>query len=75
LGSHTDCRGEEAYNQTLSQRRAQSAVNYLIARGIDAGRLTAVGYGESQPAINCPCNRCTEAEHQANRRTTFRIIE
>ncbi len=75
LGSHTDCRGDEAYNQTLSQRRAQSAVNYLIARGIDAGRLTAVGYGESQPAINCPCSRCTEAEHQANRRTTFRIIE
>lgn len=75
LGSHTDCRGDNAYNQTLSQKRAQSAVNYLIGRGIDSARLTAVGYGESQPAVNCPCNRCTEAEHQANRRTTFRIVE
>ncbi len=75
LGSHTDCRGDEAYNQTLSQKRAQSAVNYLIGLGIDSARLTAVGYGESQPAVNCPCNRCSEAEHQANRRTTFRIIE
>lgn len=75
LGSHTDCRGDNAYNQTLSQKRAQSAVNYLIARGIDPARLSAIGYGESQPAINCPCNRCTEAEHQANRRTTFKIIE
>lgn len=75
LGSHTDCRGDNAYNQTLSQRRAQSAVNYLIARGIDPARLTAVGYGETQPAVNCPCNRCTEAEHQANRRTTFKILD
>ncbi len=75
LGSHTDCRGDNAYNQALSQKRAQSAVNYLIARGIDPSRLTAMGYGESLPAVNCPCNRCTEAEHQANRRTTFRIIE
>ncbi len=75
LGSHTDCRGDNAYNQALSQKRAQSAVNYLIARGIEPERLSAIGYGESQPAVNCPCNRCTEAEHQANRRTTFKIIE
>lgn len=75
LGSHTDCRGNDSYNQTLSQRRAQSAVNYLISKGIDPSRLTAKGYGESQPAVNCPCSSCTEAEHQTNRRTTFKVVE
>lgn len=75
LGSHTDCRGNDAYNQTLSQRRAQSAVNYLISKGIDPARLSAKGYGESQPAALCACSSCTEAEHQTNRRTTFKIVE
>lgn len=75
LGSHTDCRGNDAYNQNLSQRRAQSAVNYLISKGIDPSRLSAKGYGESQPAANCACSNCTEAEHQTNRRTTFKVVE
>lgn len=75
LGSHTDCRGNDNYNEDLSQKRAQSAVNYLISRGIDAGRLSAIGYGESQPAADCACSRCTESEHQANRRTTFKVVE
>lgn len=75
LASHTDCRGATAYNQELSQRRAQSAVDYLIAKGISSDRLRARGYGKSRPAIDCICARCTEAEHQTNRRTTFRILE
>jgi len=75
LGSHTDCRGNDDYNQNLSQKRAESAVNYLIGKGIDAGRLGAIGYGESNPAVTCVCARCTEAEHQSNRRTTFKIVE
>lgn len=75
LGSHTDCRGDDAYNQDLSQRRAKSAVDYLITKGVDGGRLTARGYGESQPAAPCVCARCTEDEHQLNRRTTFAIIK
>ena len=75
LGSHTDCRGNDSYNQELSQRRAQSAVNYLISNGIVSDRLTAMGYGERQPAAPCACARCTEAEHQTNRRTTFKIVE
>lgn len=75
LGSHTDCRGNDAYNQSLAQRRAQSAVNYLISKGIDPSRLSAKGYGESQPAANCACSNCTETEHQTNRRTTFKVIE
>jgi peptidoglycan-associated lipoprotein len=75
LGSHTDCRGNDGYNQGLSQKRAESAVNYLIGKGINSSRLGAVGYGESQPAAFCNCNKCTESEHQANRRTTFQILE
>jgi peptidoglycan-associated lipoprotein len=75
LGSHTDCRGNDAYNQELSQRRAQSAVNYLIGKNIDADRLAAIGYGEKQPAADCQCARCSETEHQTNRRTTFKIVE
>ncbi|MFN0034435.1 MAG: OmpA family protein [Saprospiraceae bacterium] len=75
LGSHTDCRGNDTYNQNLAQRRAQSAVNYLISKGIDPTRLSAKGYGESQPADLCACSSCTEAEHQTNRRTTFKVVE
>ncbi len=75
LASHTDCRGGTLYNQELSQRRAQSAVDYLISRGIDSNRLRARGYGESKPSNDCACSRCTEDEHQQNRRTTFRILQ
>lgn len=75
LASHTDCRGSERYNQELSQKRAQAAVDYLISKGIDPDRLTAMGFGESQPKATCPCARCTEEEHQMNRRTTFTILE
>lgn len=75
LNSHTDCRGQNRYNEDLSQKRAQSAVDYLISKGIDATRLVAKGYGEGQLEVNCVCARCTEEEHQQNRRTTFKIIE
>lgn len=75
LSSHTDCRASDSYNELLSQRRAQAAVDYLIAKGIDASRLTAKGYGESQPEVNCICTRCSEDQQQLNRRTTFKIIE
>lgn len=74
LSSHTDCRGNDKYNETLSQKRAQSAVDYLIKKGISKNRLIAKGYGESSPAIRCECVKCTEDEHQINRRTTFKII-
>ena len=75
LGSHTDCRGADGYNRQLSQRRAESAVQFLIAQGIATERLEAVGYGEDQPVSDCACSRCTEDEHQRNRRTTFAILE
>lgn len=75
LASHTDCRGPDRYNQELSQKRAQSVVNYLIDKGIDATRLGAKGYGEAVPVTDCICARCAEEEHQRNRRTTFKIVD
>jgi outer membrane protein OmpA-like peptidoglycan-associated protein len=77
LGSHTDCRGSEEYNRILSQKRAESAVRYIVHNGIDPGRIIAKGYGKSQLINRCNCaagKECTPAEHQANRRTEFRII-
>jgi outer membrane protein OmpA-like peptidoglycan-associated protein len=77
LGSHTDCRGSEEYNRILSQKRAESAVRYIVHQGIDPGRIIAKGHGKSQLINRCNCaagKECTEAEHQVNRRTEFRII-
>jgi len=71
LASHTDARDTDAYNQTLSQRRAESAVKYLESKGIDADRLTAKGYGERQLLVQ---NAKTEEEHQRNRRTEFTVL-
>ena len=74
LSSYTDCRGTDEYNLDLSQKRAQAAIEYLIAGGINAGRLVAQGFGESSLADKCICEQCTEDQHQTNRRTTFKII-
>ena len=71
LASHTDARDTDSYNQTLSQRRAESAVSYLESKGIDADRLTAKGYGERQLIVQ---NAKTEEEHQRNRRTEFTVL-
>jgi peptidoglycan-associated lipoprotein len=81
LGSHTDCRADSAYNQGLSQRRADSAVAYISGRGIDSARMVAKGYGEAMLVNDCACEgnyvkrACTEEEHQLNRRTTFRLLD
>jgi len=75
LSSHTDCRGETDYNETLSQKRAQSAVDYIAEKGIRATRMVAKGYGENLLSIDCICDDCTEEQHQTNRRTTFKVID
>lgn len=75
LSSHTDCRGTDEYNLELSQKRAQSVVEYLIYKGIDSTRLIAAGYGEKQLIDLCKCENCTEIQHQTNRRTTFKILK
>lgn len=51
LSSHCDYRGNDAYNERLSQRRAESVVNYLIAHGVAMDRLTPIGYGEKRPKV------------------------
>jgi peptidoglycan-associated lipoprotein len=75
LASHTDSRADETYNLKLSQRRAQSCVDYLVKKGIAKNRLKAVGYGESKLINECVDGEdCTEEQHQENRRTTFSVI-
>lgn len=69
LGGHTDATGSEAYNQDLSQRRADAVKDYLVSKGVDAGRLTAKGYGESKPVAD----NGTAAGRAENRRTELTI--
>ncbi|MEZ0540739.1 OmpA family protein [Fibrella arboris] len=71
LGSHTDARSPDAYNMTLSQNRAKAAVDYIVSKGIEADRITAKGYGETQLVVK---NARTEEEHQRNRRTEFKVL-
>lgn len=76
ISSHTDSQGSDTYNQTLSQKRAESVVNYLISKGVNKERLVAMGYGESQPIAP---NKKTDGTDdpvgmEKNRRTEFRII-
>jgi outer membrane protein OmpA-like peptidoglycan-associated protein len=74
MGSHTDVRGNDQYNQVLSDKRALATVNYLISQGIDSNRLTCKGYGEKVLVNHCKNGViCTEAEHQKNRRTEFKV--
>ncbi|MCK5367357.1 MAG: OmpA family protein, partial [Cyclobacteriaceae bacterium] len=81
LSSHTDSRQTAAYNDDLSKRRAQSAVDYIFSKGIESDRLIARGYGESQllfsdDEINkLPTEEAKEATHQRNRRTEFKVTE
>lgn len=90
IRSHTDERGQDAYNLNLSQRRAQSVVNYLVESGISKSRLTAEGMGETEPAIividgekvqltpkfiySFPDEETQDKFHQRNRRTAFKVL-
>lgn len=71
IQGHTDNVGTEESNLSLSQKRAESVRNYLISEGISATRVTAVGYGESQPIAP----NDTPAGRAQNRRTAFQILE
>lgn len=76
LSSHTDSRGDAGYNQNLSQKRAQSAVDYLVSKGIGKDRMIAVGYGEKKLLNQCADGvECSPEEHQVNRRTEFKVLE
>jgi hypothetical protein len=75
LSSHTDCRASQAYNDELSQKRAEAAVRYITLQGVDPSRLVAKGYGETRLVNQCSDGvSCTEEEHQLNRRTEFKIL-
>ncbi|GAA5220808.1 OmpA family protein [Membranihabitans marinus] len=75
IASHTDARGNDDYNMDLSQRRAESVVNYLASKGINRNRLIAKGFGETRLKNRCSNGvDCSESEHHANRRTEFRVL-
>ena len=71
ISGHTDSRGSDDLNNTLSANRAKAVVDYLIKKGIPAARLVSAGYGKQKLLI---ANAKTEDEHQQNRRTEFKII-
>lgn len=77
IESHTDSRGKDAYNMKLSDSRAKSTQTYVLSKGIDPSRIeSAVGYGESRLTNKCTNGiKCTEAEHLANRRSNFIVIQ
>ncbi|WP_431244020.1 OmpA family protein [Flavobacterium sp. P21] len=75
IRSHTDSRSSSESNQILSDKRAQSTKDWLISKGIDESRLTAKGYGETKLVNKCADGvKCTEKEHQQNRRSEFIIV-
>jgi peptidoglycan-associated lipoprotein len=75
IASHTDSRADSVYNNELSQRRAQSVVDFLVTNGVEKERLVAKGYGESRLLNECKDGiECTEEQHQQNRRTAFQVL-
>ncbi|MEO4006057.1 OmpA family protein [Flavobacterium sp. CAU 1735] len=72
IKSHTDSRGNAEYNQKLSEKRAQSTMQYLISNGIEKERISGEGLGSSEPRINC--TNCTKEQYAKNRRSEFIII-
>lgn len=75
LSSHTDARGGNDYNQRLSQKRANSAKEWLVENGVEESRIKPVGYGESVILNKCVEGvKCSDEEHRFNRRTEFKII-
>jgi len=76
IGSHTDNKGSDDYNLSLSQRRAESVINYLQKKGIDKKRIQAKGYGETKPvAANMNTDGTDNPAGRAkNRRTSFRVV-
>ncbi|MGB1232315.1 MAG: OmpA family protein [Winogradskyella sp.] len=70
--SHTDRRGPDSYNASLSNRRAKTTVQYVISKGIDASRISGTGKGESELKVDC--NQCTKEQHAENRRSEFLIV-
>jgi len=76
ISGHTDSRGEEEYNLNLSQRRIDSVLDFLIESGVEPGRITGKGYGESRLKNQCNDGTpCSDEEHAENRRTELRLYQ
>jgi len=77
LGAHTDCRGSDAYNEKLSDRRAKASAKYIADRITIPERIYGKGYGENKLLEDCGgnCKDCTDEQHDANRRTEFKVIK
>jgi outer membrane protein OmpA-like peptidoglycan-associated protein/tetratricopeptide (TPR) repeat protein len=76
INSHTDSHSSNTFNMTLSNKRAQTAVDYLVVKGIARTRLKARGYGETRLLNKCADGvTCSEEEHKVNRRTEFKITK
>jgi len=76
ISGHTDSRGDKDYNLNLSQRRIDSVLDFLIESGVDPGRITGKGYGESRLKNHCNDGTpCSEEEHAVNRRTELRLYQ
>ena len=76
IKSHTDSRAPDNYNLDLTNKRAESSINYIISKGIDSKRISGRGYGETELLNKCSNGvKCTDAEHEQNRRMEFIVIE
>ncbi len=73
LESHTDVRGSNSYNEILAKRRAISAKDYLVERGIDNSRIRIESFGELENHNDCKESICSEEDHQSNRRTEIKL--
>jgi outer membrane protein OmpA-like peptidoglycan-associated protein len=75
ISSHTDSRGSDVANLTLSQQRSKSVHEYIVSQGIAVNRLVSLGFGENRLLNKCKNDiPCSETEHEQNRRTEFKII-
>lgn len=72
--AHTDSRGSDSYNLSLSDRRAKTTVQYVISKGIDSTRIKGEGKGETEPKVDCGSG-CSKEQHAMNRRSEFIIVE
>ena len=70
ISGHTDDKGSDEYNKNLSNSRAKSVLNYLVNKGINADRLTSIGYGESQPVVK----NDSDENRAYNRRVEFKVL-
>ncbi|MBU3027278.1 OmpA family protein [Zobellia galactanivorans] len=76
VNSHTDSRGKDSYNLWLSQKRAEATVNYMISKGIAKERLEGEGFGETKLINKCANGvKCSDKDHELNRRSEFIILE